>query len=53
MTLRQIWRFLRDCQVIGPEATIAQFDRIYFQGRKNHFTLLGNKDKQKFNILHP
>ena len=23
MTLRQVWRFLRDCQVIGPDATLA------------------------------
>lgn len=37
MTLRQVWRFLRDCQIIGPDATIAQFDRVYFQGKKNHF----------------
>lgn len=49
MTLRQIWLFLRDCQIVGPDSTIAQFDRIYFQGTKNHFTLLGANDKQKFN----
>lgn len=40
MTLRQIWRFLRDCQVIGSDATIAQIDRVYYNGKKNHFTLL-------------
>jgi len=50
LTLRQVWRFLRDCQVIGPEATIAQFDRIYYQGRKNHFSLLGQQDKHKFSM---
>ena len=47
MTLRQIWRFLRDCQVIGSDATIAQIDRVYYNGRKNHFTLLSQKDKNK------
>jgi hypothetical protein len=29
LTLRQIWRFLRDCQVPGHDATLANFDRIY------------------------
>ena len=53
MTLRQVWRFLRDCQVIGPDATLAQFDRVYFQGRKNHYTLLGAKDKHKFHFSQP
>ena len=53
LTLRQVWRFLRDCQIIGPDATIASFDRVYFQGKKNHFTLLGQKDKHKFNYLQP
>jgi hypothetical protein len=39
MTLRQVWRFLRDCQIIGPDCTIAQFDRVYCAGKKNHFAL--------------
>lgn len=50
MTLRQVWRFLRDCQVVGPDATLAQFDRVYFQGKKNHYALLGQKDKGKFGV---
>ena len=53
MTLRQVWRFLRDCQVIGPDATLASFDRVYFQGKKNHFSLLGAKDQNKFNMQQP
>lgn len=39
MTLRQVWRFMRDCQIIGPDCTLAQFDRVFNQGRKNHFAL--------------
>jgi hypothetical protein len=39
MTLRQVWRFLRDTQVVGSDCTIAEFDRVYNQGRKNHFSL--------------
>lgn len=39
MTLRQVWRFMRDCQITGPDCTLANFDRIYGQGRKNHYSL--------------
>jgi len=50
MTLRQVWRFLRDCQIIGSDCTIAEFDRIYNQGRKNHFTLAPKSvDQEKKN----
>lgn len=52
MTMRQVWRFLRDCQVTSPDATIAQFNRIYNQGRKNHFTLLLNDEMSKFDYLY-
>lgn len=51
MTLRQVWRFLRDCQVTSFEASLAQFNRIYNQGKKNHFTLLGSNDVGKFNLI--
>lgn len=52
MTLRQVWRFLRDCQVIDQDATIAQFNRIYMQGSKNHYTLLGTGEVSKFNFMY-
>lgn len=52
MTLRQVWRFLRDCQVPSFDATVAQFNRIYNQGKKNHFTLLGSDEVGKFNMLY-
>lgn len=52
MTLRQIWRFLRDCQIISSDCTIAQFNRVYNQGKKNHFTLLGAQDASKFDFLY-
>ena len=29
MTLRQVWRFLRDCQIPGHDATLATFNRVY------------------------
>lgn len=52
MTLRQVWRFLRDCQIAGSEASLAQFDRVYIQGKKNHFTLLGSGEASKFDFLY-
>ena len=52
MTLRQVWRFLRDTRIIGPNSTIAQFNRIYNQGVKNHFTLLGSQDKELFDKIY-
>ena len=52
MTLRQVWRFLRDCQIAGSDATLAQFDRIYIQGKKNHYTLLGTGEVNKFDFLY-
>lgn len=52
MTLRQVWRFLRDTQLISANATVAQFDRVYNMGKKNHFTLLGSKDQHKFDKIY-
>jgi hypothetical protein len=44
MTLKQVWRFLRDTQMISASSTLAQFNRVYNLGTKNHFTLLGSND---------
>ena len=52
MTLRQIWRFLRDTHMVSANSTLAQFNRIYNNGVKNHFTLLGSKDQAKFDKLY-
>lgn len=52
LTLRQVWRFFRDCQIISADATLAQFDRVYMQGRKNHFTLLGTHEVNKFDYIY-
>lgn len=52
MTLRQVWRFLRDTNLISANSTIAQFDRLYNLGAKNHFTLLGSKDQEKFDKMY-
>jgi len=38
--------------LIGANSTIAQFDRIYNNGNKNHFTLLGSKDQEKFDKIY-
>jgi hypothetical protein len=52
MTLRQVWRFLRDCEIAAPDATLAQFNRLYNAGKKNHFTLLMNDEISKFDYLY-
>lgn len=52
MTLKQVWRFLRDTHMVSANSTLAQFDRVYNQGVKNHFTLLGSKDQEKFDVIY-
>jgi len=52
LNLRQVWRLLRDSLVIGPDCSLAQFNRIYSQGRKNHFTLLGSSEVNKFDFIY-
>lgn len=52
MTLRQVWRFLRDCGVPSHDATLATFNRVYNSGKKNHFTLLGTHEVAKFNLMY-
>jgi len=52
MTLKQVWRFLRDNHLVSANSTLAQFDRVYNQGSKNHFLLLGSKDEEKFNKIY-
>ena len=37
---------------MGPDATLAQFDRIFRQGKKNNFTMLGSGEVSKFDYLY-
>lgn len=34
------------------DSTLAQFNRVYHQGKKNHFTLLGSSEIGKFNLIY-
>jgi hypothetical protein len=43
---------LRDTHLLSASATIAQFDRIYNNGSKNHFVMLGSSDKEKFDSMY-
>jgi hypothetical protein len=52
MELRQVWRFLRDCHVVSASSTLAQFNRLYNQGVRNHFELFGVNDKEKFDFIY-
>jgi len=47
-----VWRFLRDCQIPGHDATLATFNRVYNQGKKNHFILLGTGEVKKFDLMY-
>ena len=47
-----MWRLLRDTHVVGSDCSLAHFDRIYNQGRKNHFTLLGQNEVNKFDYIY-
>ena len=38
--------------MISANSSIAQFNRVYNEGVKNHFTLLGSKDKDKFDMIY-
>lgn len=43
---------MRDCEVVSADCSLAQFDRVYNQGRKNHFTLLGASEVNKFDFIY-
>ena len=34
--------------MLSPMATLANFNRLFNQGKKNHFTIFGQNDKKKF-----
>ena len=51
MTLRQLWRFLRDCGLISRTVTLARIDRAFNLGRKNHYSMITEKDKHRFSVL--
>ena len=35
LELKDVWKFFRDYGIIGEDLTIAQFDRIFYRGKKN------------------
>jgi hypothetical protein len=39
MTSRQLWRFLRDCQILSYRMTVAQVNRLFIIGKKSNFSL--------------
>ena len=43
---------MRDTHLLSASATIAQFDRVYSNGSKNHFIMLGSADKEKFDLMY-
>jgi len=51
MELRDLWKFLRESNILSSEFTLAQFDRIFFKGPKNYIEMfmypeeISNKSK--------
>jgi hypothetical protein len=39
---------MRDCGINSSQCSLAAFNRVFNLGKKNHFTILGEKDKNKF-----
>lgn len=39
LTMKMFWKMLRDCRILSSKITIASFNRIFLQGRKNLFEL--------------
>ena len=35
LELKEIWKFFRDYGIVGEDLTIADFDRIFYRGKKN------------------
>jgi hypothetical protein len=36
MEMRDLWRFLRDCNLINADFTLAMFDRLFYRGPRNY-----------------
>ena len=39
MEMKDLWRFLRDCNILSADFTIANFNRLYYKGPKNYMEL--------------
>jgi len=39
MELKDLWRFLRDSNIICSDFSLAQFDRLFFKGKKNYIEM--------------
>jgi hypothetical protein len=39
MEIKELWRFLRDCNITGADFTLAQFNRLFYKGPKNYIEM--------------
>lgn len=39
MEMRDLWKFLRDSNIISSEFSLAQFNRLFFKGKKNYIEM--------------
>ncbi len=52
MEMKDLWRFLRDSNVICSEFSLAQFNRLFFKGRKNYIEMFMCPDDIDIKIIY-
>ena len=50
LTMRMFWKLLRDCRILSSKITIATFNRVFLQGKKNVFELKSTEDIMSIKI---
>lgn len=50
MTLRSLWKFLRDSRILSPSLSLAVFDRHFYANRANRFPLFFNMEETRTRI---
>ncbi len=50
MTLRSLWKFLRDSRILSPSLSLAVFDRHFYSNPANRFPLFFNMEETRTRI---
>ena len=60
LTLKNLWKLIRDCGLVSPELTLAQVNRIIFQNKDNYIDMFyipilfekNNKNREEFDNIY-
>ena len=60
LTLKNLWKLIRDCGLISPEFNLAQINRIIYQNKDNYIDMFyipilfekNNKNREQFNNIY-